>query len=139
MDFLSIVFRALYRVEVCGVDNLLNAGSNPIIALNHVSFLDAAVALSLLAKDPVFAIDSAMAKNWWVKPFLRIHPRHAARSDQADGDSHPDQCGEGRRAADHLPGGAITVTGSLMKVYDGAGLIADKTDAYVVPVRLDGP
>ena len=72
MDFLSIVFRALYRVEVKGVENLDNAGHNPIIALNHVSFLDAALALSLLPKDPVFAIDSAMAQHWWVKPFLRF-------------------------------------------------------------------
>jgi acyl-[acyl-carrier-protein]-phospholipid O-acyltransferase/long-chain-fatty-acid--[acyl-carrier-protein] ligase len=96
-------------------------GHNPIIALNHTSFLDAALALSLLPKDPVFAIDSAMAQHWWVKPFLRFTRGHAARSDQADGDAHLDQRGEKRRAADHLPGGPLTVTGSLMKIYDGAG------------------
>ena len=72
MDFLSILFRAFYRVELSGVENLDHAGVNPIIALNHTSFLDAALALSLLPKDPVFAIDSAMAQHWWVKPFLRF-------------------------------------------------------------------
>ena len=97
-DFLSILFRALYRLEVKGVENVAKAGPNPIIALNHVSFLDAALALSLLPKDPVFAIDSGIAQRWWVKPFLQLHPRDAARSDQADGDAHADQCGA-RRAS----------------------------------------
>ena len=105
MDFLSILFRVLYRVELRGVENLDNAGHNPIIALNHTSFLDAALALSLLPKDPVFAIDSAHGAALVGEAVPALHPRHAARSDQADGDAHADQRGESRRAADHLPGG----------------------------------
>ena len=138
MDFLSIVYRALYRAEVKGVENLQNAGVNPIIALNHVSFLDAGLALSLLGKEPVFAIDSAMAKNWWVKPFLRFtrampldptKPMATRTLIYAVREGNP---------LIIFPEGRITVTGSLMKVYDGAGLIADKIDAFVVPVRIDG-
>ena len=137
-DFLSIMFRALYRVEVKGVENLDNAGPNPIIALNHVSFLDAALALSLLPKDPVFAIDSAMAQHWWVKPFLRFTramPLDPTKPMATRTLINAVKAGEPLII---FPEGRITVTGSLMKVYDGAGLIADKTDAIVVPVRIDG-
>ena len=71
-DFLSIVFRAFYRLEVKGLENLAKAGDNAIIALNHVSFLDPPLAASLLPKRPVFAIDVAMAKHWWIQPFLKF-------------------------------------------------------------------
>src|SRR5712691_11782725 len=67
-DLLSIVYRALFRIEVKGIDNLNNAGPNVIIALNHVSFLDAGLALSLRNRKPIFAIDVGIAKRWWVRP-----------------------------------------------------------------------
>jgi acyl-[acyl-carrier-protein]-phospholipid O-acyltransferase/long-chain-fatty-acid--[acyl-carrier-protein] ligase len=138
MDFLSIVFRAFYRVEIKGVENLLNAGHNPIIALNHTSFLDAALALSLLPKDPVFAIDSAMAQNWWVKPFLRFTRAMPLDPTKPMATRTLINAVKGGEPLIIFPEGRLTVTGSLMKVYDGAGLIADKTDAFVVPVRLEG-
>lgn len=137
-DFLSILYRTLFRLEVHGADNLAKAGSPAILALNHVSFLDAGVALSLLDKDPVFAIDSDIAKRWWVRPFLRV-----TRAMPLD----PTRPLATRtlinavRGGDNLvifPEGRISVTGSLMKVYDGAGLIAEKSGALVIPVRIDG-
>jgi acyl-[acyl-carrier-protein]-phospholipid O-acyltransferase/long-chain-fatty-acid--[acyl-carrier-protein] ligase len=137
-DFLSIIFRIFFRVEVKGLENVAKAGVNPIIALNHVSFLDAALALSMLDKEPVFAIDSTIAQQWWVKPFL-----HMTRALPIDPTKpwgtrtliHAVQAGDPLII---FPEGRITVTGSLMKIYDGAGLIADKSGAFVVPVRIEG-
>ena len=137
-DALSIIYRALFRIEVRGLDNLNKAGPNVIIALNHVSFLDAGLALSLRDREPVFAIDVGIAQAVVGAPVREAHQRDAARSDEADGHSLPDRCGQGGQALIIFPEGRITVTGSLMKVYDGAAMIADKSDAEIVPVRIEG-
>ncbi len=137
-DFLSIVFRAFYRLEIRGRDNLAKAGPNPIVALNHVSFLDAGLALSLLDRDPVFAIDRTIAQRWWVKPFMRMTralPIDPAAPMATRTLINAVKAGE---TLVIFPEGRLTVTGSLMKVYDGAGLIADKTGVEVVPVRIEG-
>ena len=137
-DLLSILFRAFYRLEVRGADNLLNTGPHTIVALNHVSFLDAAVALSILDTDPVFAINRQIAQRWWVKPFLRL--MRTISLDPANPMKTRSLIAEVRKGRTLVifPEGRLTVTGSLMKVYDGAALIADKSGAMIVPVRLDG-
>jgi acyl-[acyl-carrier-protein]-phospholipid O-acyltransferase/long-chain-fatty-acid--[acyl-carrier-protein] ligase len=137
-DALSIIYRALFRIEVNGIEHLNNAGPNVIIALNHVSLLDAGLAMSLRNRKPVFAIDVEIARRWWVRPFLRL-----TRAIPLD----PLKPMAVRtlidvvKAGDALiifPEGRITVTGSLMKVYDGAAMIADKSNAEIVPVRIEG-
>ena len=137
-EALSIIYRAFFRLEVKGQENLAKAGPNAIIALNHVSFLDAGLALSLMDRNPVAAIDHTIAKKWWVKPFLRftkVRPLDPTKPLATRTLINEVKAGESLII---FPEGRLTVTGSLMKVYDGAGLIADKTQAFVVPVRIDG-
>src|SRR6266481_1972108 len=137
-DALSILYRTLFRMEVKGIDNLNNAGPNLIIALNHVSFLDAGLALSLRNRKPIFAIDVGIAKLWWVRPFVKL--TKAMPRDPLKPMAVRSLIGEVKagNALIIFPEGRITVTGSLMKVYDGAALIADKADAEIVPVRIEG-
>src|SRR4029077_7286979 len=138
-DFLSVLLRVLYRLEVHGLENVAKAGPHPIIALNHVSFLDAAIALAVLEQDPIFAIDHGIAQRWWVRPFLRLPRAMPLDPTKPMATRTLINAVKGGETLIIFPEGRITVTGSLMKVYDGAGLIADKSDAMVVPVRLKGP
>ena len=137
-DALSIIYRALFRIEVKGIEHLNKAGPNVIIALNHVSLLDAGLAMSLRNRKPVFAIDVGIARRWWVRPFLRL--TRALPLDPLKPMAVRTLI-EAVKAGDALiifPEGRITVTGSLMKVYDGAAMIADKSNAEIVPVRIEG-
>src|SRR5258708_30374014 len=75
---------------------------------------------------------------WWVKPFMnltRAIPLDPMKPMATRTLINAVKAGE---ALIIFPEGRITVTGSLMKVYDGAALIADKSDAEVVPVRIEG-
>ena len=137
-DFVSILFRAFHRLEIEGLENFEKAGKNPILALNHVSFLDGPLALALMDDDPVFAIDYTIAQRWWVKPFLKLtralpldpsKPMATRTLIRTVKDGNPLVI---------FPEGRITVTGSLMKVYDGAAMVADKTGSMVVPIRIEG-
>ena len=137
-DFLSILLRAFYRLEVRGLENLDKAGGNAIIALNHVSFLDGAVALAILSKEPVFAVDHEFSQRWWVRPFIRMTRAMPLDPTRPLATRTLIQAVRNGDTLVIFPEGRITVTGRLMKVYDGAALIAEKSGAMVVPVRIEG-
>ncbi len=137
-DLISIIFRAFHRVEIEGIENLEKAGDTPIFAPTHVSFLDAPLAMILTDKRPVFAVNSEIAKRWWLKPFLK--PFNALPLDPTKPIATRTliRSVEGGQPLVIFPEGRITVTGSLMKVYDGAAMVADKTGSFIVPIKIDG-
>jgi acyl-[acyl-carrier-protein]-phospholipid O-acyltransferase / long-chain-fatty-acid--[acyl-carrier-protein] ligase len=137
-DFLSILFRAVYRLEVTGRENIAKAGPNAIFSINHVSFLDAALILSIFEHEPVFAIDHTIARQWWVKPFLKVVRAYPLDPMRPLATRSLINLVKGGESLVIFPEGRLTVTGTLMKIYDGAGLIAEKSGAMVVPMRLEG-
>ena len=137
-DLASIVLRLVYRLEVTGIENIAKAGPNAIIALNHVSWLDAEIAFSILDHNPVFAIDHTVAQRWWLKPIAKYMNALPLDPTRPLATRTLIQAVKDGASLVIFPEGRITRTGSLMKVYDGSGLIADKAGVPVVPVRIEG-
>jgi acyl-[acyl-carrier-protein]-phospholipid O-acyltransferase/long-chain-fatty-acid--[acyl-carrier-protein] ligase len=135
---LRVLWRVLFRLEVVGLENLPPAGERSILVFNHVSFLDAPLILSLLDEPPIFAVDRCVAQKWWLKPFLALadaRPIDPARPLATRGLI---QAVRQNKRLVIFPEGRISVKGGLMKIYDGTALIAEKSEASVTLVRLEG-
>jgi len=137
-SLLAAMLKALYRIEVKGVEHYHEAGQRVLIIANHTSFLDAMLLAVFLPDKCIFAINSYIARRWWMKPFLGIVK--ALPVDPLNPMSTKtliDEVKKNQRVV-IFPEGRITVTGSLMKIYEGPGMIADKTEAALLPIRIDG-
>jgi acyl-[acyl-carrier-protein]-phospholipid O-acyltransferase/long-chain-fatty-acid--[acyl-carrier-protein] ligase len=110
-----------------------------VVVPNHVSYLDGPLIAAFLPGYPMFAIDTAQAAKWWAKPLLAgadIYPMDPTRPMATKSLIKALRAG---RQCVIFPEGRLNVTGgALMKVYDGPALIADKGDAMILPVRIDG-
>jgi acyl-[acyl-carrier-protein]-phospholipid O-acyltransferase / long-chain-fatty-acid--[acyl-carrier-protein] ligase len=137
-NFARQMFRLLFRVEVKGLEHYKAAGRRAVIVANHTSLLDGPLLSAFLPDRSTFAINSHMAKRWWVQPAFALF-------DLAPIDpTNPlairtlvDAVKKGSRVV-IFPEGRLTVTGALMKIYEGPGAIAQMADARVLPVRIDG-
>ena len=132
------LMRLLYRVEVKGLDHYRNVGDRAVIVVNHISFLDGALLAAFLPGTATFAVNTHIASRWWAKPFLILvdaFPLDPTKPMAAKSLIKTIQ--SGKRCV-IFPEGRITVTGALMKVYEGPGMIAEKSDAPILPVRIDG-
>lgn len=132
------LLRLLYRVEVTGVENMPRAGEPAVVVVNHVSFLDGLLLAAFLPGKPTFAVHTRIAQAWWVKPFLPLFDAFPVDpTNPMAAKAMVKAVREGRTLV-IFPEGRITVTGALMKVFDGPGMVADKADAPIIPVRIDG-
>ncbi|MCA3579723.1 MAG: AMP-binding protein, partial [Bradyrhizobium sp.] len=137
-DFGALLFRALFRLEVRGMENLPPAGTRMLIAPNHVSLVDGPLLHAMLPIDASFAVDTGIAKAWWAKPFLKMIKHYTMDPSKPLAARDLIKLVAAGEPVVIFPEGRITVSGSLMKVYDGTAMIADKADAVVVPVRIEG-
>ena len=132
-------FDRFHHVRVTGLETYKAAGDRVVIVANHQSYLDALLIAAYVPDSPTFAIHTSQAAKWYFKPFLRVvqtfpvdvqSPYAVKRMVEAVRD-------QGRKLM-IFPEGRMTRTGALMKVYEGAALVADKSHAKIVPISIEG-
>ncbi len=128
----------LYRVEVKGMENYNAAGDRVLIVANHTSLLDAVLIAAFMPERLHFAVNTFFAKKWWMQIVLRVVDAHAVDpTNPLAAKSLIDLLKQDKKCM-VFPEGRLTVTGALMKIYEGPGMIADKSGAQLLPVRIDG-
>lgn len=136
--FLHRLLTLIFRVKVNGLDHYHQAGNRVLIVANHTSFLDPLLLGVFLPDNITFAINTQISQRWWLKPFLRlskVFPMDPTHPLSLKGLIHHLQSDTKTVI---FPEGRITVTGSMMKIYDGTGMVADKSGATLLPIRIDG-
>ena len=61
---LRALWRVLVRLEVAGRENLASAEAPNIVAVDHISWLEAPILFSLMETPATFVIEPAAAKSW---------------------------------------------------------------------------
>ena len=89
--------------------------------------------------NPVFVVHTWVAEYWLFKPLLALVDYLPVDPTSPMGMKQVVRLIEQGRPVVIFPEGRLTVTGSLMKIYNGPAFIAAKTGATVLPVHLDGP
>ncbi|OYY50725.1 MAG: bifunctional 2-acylglycerophosphoethanolamine acyltransferase/acyl-ACP synthetase [Methylophilaceae bacterium 17-44-8] len=134
---LRSVCKVIFRVTVHGLEHVPEHNRLLIVA-NHESFLDGLLLGLFLPKRATFVVHTGVLKNRIFRQFLRLTPYLAVDP------TSPLAMKQVIRRLDLgenvviFPEGRITLTGNLMKVYDGPGFVAAKTGARILPVRVEG-
>lgn len=134
---LRFICKILFRVNVHGLDNVPNENGLLIIA-NHESFLDGLLLGLFLPKKTTFVVHTSVLKNRLFKLFLGLTPYLAVDPTSPYAMKKVIKRLDADENVVIFPEGRITLTGALMKVYDGPGFVAAKTNAPILPVHVEG-
>lgn len=136
--FIRILLRLLYRVNVSGLENYQKAGERVLIIANHTSLLDGILLYAWLPETPTFAINNRIAGKKLFRPFLAFVDLFEMEPTNPLSVKSMIKFIRQNKKAVIFPEGRITISGALMKLYEGTGLIADKSDAALLPIAIEG-
>lgn len=132
---IRLLLRIWFRVRVRGA---MDPHSRLLIVSNHESLLDGVLLGAFLPVVPVPVLHTTIMRHWYVRLPMRLFDHLVVDT------AHPLAMKaviglvEAGKPVLIFPEGRATVTGSMMKVYEGPAFVAAKTGATVVPVHIRG-
>ncbi len=134
---LAALLRLVYRIEIRGLEHYL-AVERAVVVVNHLSLLDAPLLAALLPGRPSLAVTEDMEHCWWMRPWLALV--NAFKVDPRSPLAMLPVVRALKRGGHCVmfPEGRLSVTGALMKVYDGPAVVAARTRSPILPVWIDG-
>lgn len=138
---IKALLKIFFKVRIRGLEHyhdLDQSGEPMLIIANHTSLLDGVLIRAFLPGDTAFMIDESHTHRWYEKFLLsfvkhfkvEFHNPYATK-----------QVIKALKSGQHcmiFPEGRITTTGSLMKVYEGTGMVAHQANAKILPICIRG-
>lgn len=137
-SLVQTVLEFFYRVTVKGLPNFQAAGKRVLIVANHTSLLDGLLIAAFMPEKITFVISPEMEKKWFTSLFaLMVDLYPLDLTNPLSLRSLVDLIKKNKKVM-IFPERRISVTGALMKIYEGAGLVAEKSNANILPIRING-
>lgn len=134
---LKSLCRVMFRVRITGLEHV-PAEDRLLIIANHESFLDGLLLGLFLPKRATFVVHTGVLKHLFFRLWLKLTPHLAVDPVSPLAMKKVIQRLNAGENVVIFPEGRITLTGALMKVYDGPGFVAAKTGVKILPVRVEG-
>jgi acyl-[acyl-carrier-protein]-phospholipid O-acyltransferase/long-chain-fatty-acid--[acyl-carrier-protein] ligase len=136
--FLRQVVGLLYQVRLRGNLQVFEAHERTLIIANHESWLDGLLLGLFLPGNPVFVVYSGIVGRPFFRIALSLVDYLRVDTSNPMAMKRVVELLKTGRPVVIFPEGRLTVTGALMKVYDGTAFAALKADATIIPVGMDG-
>ena len=137
-SFIRWTLQLFFQVKISGLEHYYNSNKRIIIIANHVSYLDILLIAAFIPDRLTFAINAEDMNKWWVRHALSLINYIQLMPDNPMSTKHIIRTVRNHNPCVIFPEGRLTTTGALMKIYETPALIADKANAMVLPIRIDG-
>lgn len=136
--FIKMLLKLFFRVQVIGLENYQLAGNKVLIVTNVGSLLDPLLISCFLQHSITVAVDAKIRKKWWIRPFLSCSKVLEADFDSPVSTAKLVKAIELHEHCMVFHEKSLAHDSHFMKILEATSIIAEKADAKIVPVRIDG-